>query len=107
MQGKIFAIPYAAWIAAFVFDVLIIIDSYPAALLLFLLLSYHSHKKFFLKQAGTYKILICLDGEIFLSLVMYSHDKHIKSPLIHRPDHIIILSSSRLLHIVSFCLSHS
>lgn len=35
MQGKIFAIPYAAWIAAFVFDVLIIIDSYPAALLLF------------------------------------------------------------------------
>ena len=37
MQGKIFAIPYAAWIAAFVFDVLIIIDSYPAALLLFLL----------------------------------------------------------------------
>ena len=29
MQGKIFAIPYAAWIAAFVFDVLIIIDSYP------------------------------------------------------------------------------
>ena len=55
MQGKIFAIPYAAWIAAFVFDVLIIIDSYPAALLLFLLLSYHSYKKFFLKQAGTYK----------------------------------------------------
>ena len=69
MQGKIFAIPYAAWIAAFVFDVLIIIDSYPAALLLFLLLSYHSYKKFFLKQAGTYKILICLGGEIFLSLL--------------------------------------
>ena len=69
MQGKIFAIPYEAWIAAFVFDVLIIIDSYPAALLLFLLLSYHSYKKFFLKQAGTYKILICLGGEIFLSLL--------------------------------------
>ena len=74
MQGKIFAIPYAAWIAAFVFDVLIIIDSYPAALLLFLLLSYHSYKKFFLKQAGTYKILICLGGDhSLLKIVKYRY----------------------------------
>ncbi len=107
MQGKIFAIPYAAWIAAFVFDVLIIIDSYPAALLLFLLLSYHSYKKFFLKQAGTYKILICLGGEIFLSLLCILTISTLNPPFIHRPDHVIILSSSRLLHIVSFCLSHS
>ena len=73
MQGKIFAIPYAAWIAAFVFDVLIIIDSYPAALLLFLLLSYHSYKKFFLKQAGTC-LLYTSSSQPFPAPLFY-HDK--------------------------------
>ena len=106
MQGKIFAIPYAAWIAAFVFDVLIIIDSYPAALLLFLLLSYHSYKKFFLKQAGTYKILICLGGEIFLSLLCILTDQ--TTLLFFHPAACCILSvSAYLIHKTFKTMDHS
>lgn len=116
MQGKIFAIPYAAWIAAFVFDVLIIIDSYPAALLLFLLLSYHSYKKFFLKQAGTYKILICLGGEIFLSLLCILTISTLNHPLstdqttllFFHPAACCILSvSAYLIHKTFKTMDHS
>ena len=116
MQGKIFAIPYAAWIAAFVFDVLIIIDSYPAALLLFLLLSNHSYKKFFLKQAGTYKILICLGGEIFLSLLCILTISTLNPPLstdqttllFFHPAACCILSvSAYLIHKTFKTMDHS
>ena len=108
MQGKIFAIPYAAWIAAFVFDVLIIIDSYPAALLLFLLLSYHSYKKFFLKQAGTYKILICLLCILTISTLNPPLSTDQTTLLFFHPAACCILSvSAYLIHKTFKTMDHS
>ncbi len=67
VQGKKSVIPYTSWIAALAFDTLIVIDRYPMALILFLLLADRCYRLLQQKQAGIHGMLICLCGEMLFS----------------------------------------
>lgn len=99
VQGKKNIIPYACWIAALAFDILIVINRYLIALIFFLLLAYSCYRFLQQKQTGIRGILIFLCKEMLLSFFCIILTSLLQLPL--SPDQNTLL----LFHPAACCIS--
>lgn len=72
MHSKNLSSLLLGWIGVIIFNILIITDSYPAALVVFLFLIYQSYNLFQQRKAGNRVVLIRLSGDLLLSLLCMS-----------------------------------
>lgn len=72
MHSKNLSSLLLGWIGVIIFNILIITDSYPAALVVFPFLIYQSYNLFQQWKAGNRVVLLRLSGDLLLSLLCMS-----------------------------------